>query len=76
MIILTNEIVTKLLCCRTDSDCSGTKLVFHKKVFLWIFSLTFDSCNSLDFCNHQSFQLINLSLCFEPVTPVKLKKVL
>ena len=38
MIILTKEMVTRLLCCRTDSDCCGTKLVFHKQsLFMDIF---------------------------------------
>ena len=49
-IILTEEIITRLLCCldRTDSDGYGSKLLFYNLslFFLWISSLTFDSSNS------------------------------
>ena len=47
-IILTKEIISRLLCClnRTDSDGYGSKLLFYKlSLFLWISSLTVDSCN-------------------------------
>ena len=50
--ILTKEIITRLLCCLnlTDSNGYGSKLLFYNlSLFLWISSLTVDSCNSFLF---------------------------